>query len=173
MWGGKLAFAEMLNAVAANDDRNSLLVNLTLDLAKTRKKVLLISAFREHCDHLAELLRATVHVTVLHGGTRKRKLEEACSILVATYGLLEEGFDDADLDTVVLCTPRSTVQQTIGRIERTKEGKAIPLVYDIVDHNPVFFAMWEKRKKFYKSRGFRVEDEPRKLVEDFGFVLEE
>ena len=172
-WGGKLAFAEMLNAVAANEARNARIVALAKDLLQSRAKVLLITAFREHCDVLAEALRAETPVQVLHGG-RKRKREEDARCIVATFGLLEEGFDDADLDTVVLCTPRSSVQQTVGRVERTKAGKAVPLVVDIVDSNPVFFAMWQKRKRFYMSRGFQVDDtEPPAPSVDLGFVLDE
>jgi superfamily II DNA or RNA helicase len=124
---------------------------------------------------LADALRAETPVLVLHGGKKRKREEEDAKCIVATYGLLEEGFDDADLDTVVLCTPRSTVQQTVGRIERTKEGKARPLVVDVVDSNPIFFAMWQKRKKFYLSRGFEVDEacEPAPLPVDFGFVVDE
>ena len=177
-WGGKLAFAEMLNAIAANETRNARLVALAKDLVKTRGKVLLITAFREHCDVLADALRAETQVLVLHGGSKKRKREEEdAKCIVATYGLLEEGFDDADLDTVILCTPRSTVQQTVGRIERTKEGKAVPLVVDVVDINSIFFAMWQKRKKFYMSRGFQLDEEavpaPDPEPVDFGFVVDD
>lgn len=176
MYGGKLAFAAMLNSIAENEARNAQIVTLVHDLLPSRKKILVITALRGHCDALAEGLRALGPVRVLHGGTKKRDRENTvCQMLVATYGLLEEGFDDADLDTLVLCTPRSTVQQTVGRIERTKTGKAVPLVLDIVDHNSVFFAMWQKRKRFYVSRGFRVDGEE-KVEEaplDLGFVMED
>lgn len=174
MYGGKLAFAAMLNSVAASEERNDMIVKLVEDLLPTRKKILVITAFREHCDNLAEKLQSLVPVQVLHGGKKRKRDDVPTSLVVATYGLLEEGFDDADLDTLVLCTPRSTVQQTIGRIERVKAGKLVPLVLDIVDHNSVFFAMWQKRKKFYGSRGFSVDDgsEPKAEPMDLGFVLD-
>lgn len=150
MWGGKLNFSAMVNAIAADENRNKRLIEIAM-LYQDRGKILLITAFREHCDILGSMLP---DAQILHGG-RKRKLSEG-KYLVATYGMLEEGFDDADLDTLILCTPRSTVQQTIGRIERTKEGKKVPLVIDVVDKNRIFEAMWFKRKKFYKSRGFNI-----------------
>lgn len=173
-WGGQLAFTDMLTAVASHEGRNARLVALATELLQTRKKVLLISAFRDHCDVLADALRAHTSVRVLHGGKKRVRDEEECPCLVATYGLLEEGFDDPDLDTVVLCTPRSTVQQTVGRIERSKEGKATPLVVDVVDSNPVFFAMWNKRRNFYVSRGFQVEDSDVPVAPpSLGFVVED
>ena len=176
-WGGQLNFAEMLNCIADNEARNARLVSIAKDLLKERGKVLLITAFRGHCDVLADALRSETPVTVLHGGKKRKREEDTNRCIVATYGLLEEGFDDADLDTVILCTPRSTVQQTVGRIERTKAGKMTPLVVDVVDINGVFFAMWNKRRKFYTSRGFRivesVEDAaPAAQPLDLGFVME-
>lgn len=175
-WGGQLAFAEMLNSIAANESRNTRLVAIAKDLLKERGKVLLITAFREHCDVLADALRSEMPVTVLHGGKKRKREDESTRCIVATYGLLEEGFDDADLDTVILCTPRSTVQQTVGRIERTKAGKMTPLVVDVVDINSVFFAMWNKRRKFYMSRGFRIleagDEAPPAQELDLGFVVD-
>jgi hypothetical protein len=71
--------------------------------------------------------------------------------------LLELGYDDKTLDTLILCTPKSSIQQTVGRVEREAPGKAIPEVYDIVDKNPMLQGMWRKRSTFYKSRGFLLQ----------------
>lgn len=154
MYGGKLAFAAMLNAIAAHEARNASLIKIAL-AHKHRKKILLITAFREHCELLASMLVGE-RVDMVHGGKKSKNTN--CQFLVATYGMLEEGFDDADLDTLIFCTPRSTIQQTVGRIERVKEGKAVPLVIDVVDQNKVFESMWYKRRRFYKSRGFEIKD---------------
>lgn len=177
-WGGKLSFTEMVTTLVKDEKRNAYIVDVVKEFMNQRKKILLISAIREHCDTLSELLLKETHkkVLVIHGGVKKRKLDYVPDILVATYGMLEEGFDDADLDTLILCTPRSTVQQTIGRVERIKENKLIPLVIDIVDQHSIFEGMWWKRFQFYKSRGFFIENTvPQKKEEpfDMGFVLED
>lgn len=173
-WGGKLSYMEMVVTLVEHEERNQKIMNLVQKLLETREKILLISAIREHCDILAEKLGAVDH-EVIHGGIKRRKTEpKNTKVLIATYGMLEEGFDDADLDTLILCTPRSTVQQTIGRIERSKEGKLIPLVYDFVDDHKIFEGMWWKRFHFYKSRGFRIEGEEKKEeVLDLGFVMDD
>jgi len=163
MYGGKLNFSAMLSSISGNEERNKLLIKIALGF--DRKKVLLITAFREHCELLSDLLeREGRRVEMMHGA-KKRKRDDP-EFLVATYGILEEGFDDADLDTLIFCTPRSTIQQTVGRIERTKSGKLVPLVIDVVDDNRIFESMWYKRKKFYKSRGFEVEDAKKKEEEE-------
>jgi superfamily II DNA or RNA helicase len=164
MYGGKLNFSAMLNSISANESRNNLLIEIALSL-KERRKILLITAFREHCELLSNLLEKKGERVEMMHGTMKRKREDPL-FLVATYGILEEGFDDADLDTLVFCTPRSTIQQTVGRIERTKKDKLVPLVIDVVDVNRIFESMWYKRKKFYKSRGFSVEDKKEEKKEE-------
>lgn len=146
---GKLNFADMLTTLASNTNRNMLIITQFRTLQQTRAKILVITAFRDH----AELLSSKLEIGLIHGS----RSEQGPSHFVATYGMLEEGFDDASIDTLILCTPRSRVQQTIGRAERTQEGKRIPLVIDIVDSHSIFESMWWKRHKFYKSRGFTIE----------------
>jgi superfamily II DNA or RNA helicase len=87
--------------------------------------------------------------------------------------MLEEGFDDPSIDTLILCTPRSRVQQTIGRAERTAPGKLTPVVYDVVDSNHIFEAMSVKRMAFYKTRGFKIEGGKTQVVfEPEGVIIE-
>jgi superfamily II DNA or RNA helicase len=119
----------------------------------------LLTAFREHAEYFQQQITLQgISCQLLLGG-KKRKREDTlidAKCTVATYKLLEMGYDDKFLDTLVLCTPKSTIQQTVGRVEREAPGKAIPLVIDIVDVNPLLQGMWKKRHKFYTSRGFTI-----------------
>lgn len=164
MFGGNLAFAEMLNDLAADSARNALIINLCRNqLEAGRRKVLVITAFREHAELLlSEAKKLTDLAVLLYGGMSKKQKPKhealvAARVLVATYGVLQEGFDDADLDTLIMATPRSTVQQTVGRVERVKDGKLTPLVLDLIDNHSLYTSMWWKRRAFYASRGFRIE----------------
>lgn len=160
---GKLAFAQMLNDLAESDARNHFIVDLVnKQLEAGRQKILVITAFRDHAVLLRDSILKICNSTVLlHGGLKKRDKKDTstCRVLVATYGILQEGFDDSALDTLVMCTPRSTVQQTVGRIERVKAGKLVPLVLDLVDTPGVFQNMWWARRAFYASRGFAISNE--------------
>ena len=153
---GKLAFQAMLTQMASNEARNTMICNVLKGIRKERKKILFITAFRSHVDALYDLLYEEFKEPIrkIVGGSKCEDKGE--HIVVATYSMLEEGFDDKDLDTLILCTPRSHIQQTVGRIERQKEGKLVPLVYDIVDQNRIFESMWKKRLSFYQSRGFKI-----------------
>jgi superfamily II DNA or RNA helicase len=60
------------------------------------------------------------------------------------------------LDTVIMLTPKSTVEQTVGRIMRQK-NKNDPLIIDIIDEFSAFTNQSEKRKKFYKKQSYLLE----------------
>jgi len=160
-------FSLLLNALAENEARNQIILDLALKACETRARILLLSAFRDHATNFFEQLKSRgVSCELLLGGakSKKRKREEEeddnekvpFKCTVATYKLLEMGYDDKLIDTLILCTPKSTIQQTVGRVERECPGKAIPIVIDIVDTNSILQGMWRKRQTFYKSRGFTI-----------------
>jgi superfamily II DNA or RNA helicase len=151
-------FTQLLAQVAANEERNSLILHLVVQQAAVRKRILILSAFREHAQTLAKQIEdAGIKVILLLGGAKKTE-DTTYKCAVATYSLLELGYDDKTLDTLILCTPKSNIQQTVGRIEREHPGKLIPIVYDIVDKNQLLQGMWKKRKAFYQSRGFLLKE---------------
>ena len=160
---GSLAFAEMITGLSEDTVRNNIIIAILDQLATTRHKIIVVSSLVNHCVGLADsfLTRCpSVPVARMAGKFQERELALARStkVVFATYSLLEEGYDDIYLDTLVLVTPRSRIQQTIGRIERTHAEKLRPLVIDIVDPYSVFPQMWYKRCVFYRSRGFLIED---------------
>lgn len=164
--GGSLAYAGMINALVENEDRTQQILSLVKQNLH-RRKLLCITSIKRHAEQIFAALEKEVSCQILHGDVKDRTLKDV-KVLVATYGLLEEGFDDPTLDTLFLCTPRSRVQQSVGRIERILQGKLCPLVFDFVDSNQVFRAMSRKRQKFYNSRGFTV-NSPKQEVEEVSF----
>ena len=151
-------FTQLLSQVAAHQERNSTILSLVAAQSAVRKRILVLTAFREHAQTLAKHIEDLgIKVKLLLGGAKPSE-DTLYTCAVATYSLLELGYDDKTLDTLVLCTPKSNIQQTVGRIEREHPGKLVPIVFDIVDHNPLLHGMWKKRKSFYKSRGFSVNE---------------
>ena len=59
------------------------------------------------------------------------------------------------ISTLILATPKSDVEQAVGRILRQK-NKNEPLVIDIVDSFSIFKGQYFKRKKFYKTQEFKI-----------------
>ena len=166
MWNGQLAFAEMINRLAEDSERNRLLVDIVLQSYKEgRKKILVVSSIVQHAKSLRHALLQHPSALVsehdvfsIFGGTKqdvvRKSKTDAARIVFASYAYVGEGYDDSSIDTMVLALPRSSIQQIIGRCERVHEGKLTPIVYDVIDDFSIFESMSYKRQKFYKSRGF-------------------
>ena len=74
--------------------------------------------------------------------------------LFATYSLCKEGLDIPRLERLYMASPVSdyaVVTQSIGRIARTFEGKANPIVYDFVDNIGYLQKSFKKRCTTYKK----------------------
>ena len=71
-----------------------------------------------------------------------------------------EALDIKTLTTLVLATPKTDITQAVGRILRVKHEN--PLVIDIVDQHDVFRRQWYKRRAFYKTMKYNIENEKKK-----------
>jgi superfamily II DNA or RNA helicase len=87
------------------------------------------------------------------------KESESKNILLGTYTMVSEGFDVPTLNTLVLASPISSIEQSIGRIQRQKEvdRKYIPIVIDFWDNYSLFKNQGFKRHTFYKKNGYDVQ----------------
>lgn len=87
----------------------------------------------------------------------KRKL------VFSTPGSARDGTDNPTLDCLVLATPVGNLDQAIGRVCRKKDGKATPIVIDIVDTGcKDMLKRAEYRKSYYldkvKNNGWTFEE---------------
>lgn len=85
------------------------------------------------------------------------KAEGVKPLVFATWGKMAEGTDIPSLDTAILATPRSNVEQAVGRILRKKDGKKESVVFDLVDDDsPVYKGYAKGRNKFYSRIGAKI-----------------
>lgn len=72
-----------------------------------------------------------------------------------TYQMAAEGLDIPDLDTLYLATPKSDIEQSVGRILRKVDGKKRPIVVEFLDERDTFsMRRWRNREKYYKEQGW-------------------
>jgi len=92
------------------------------------------------------------------GGMKEEQLKESESkrIILGTYAMASEGLDIKTLTTLYLATPKSDVCQSVGRILRSKDHK--PVVIDFIDETNVFESQYQKRKKYYLSKVYVVQE---------------
>lgn len=157
---GTLNLAAFITDVSEDGERNRMLASNIVDLAVGRgRKLLVLSDRRQHCTDLQALCEAEVGCGLYLGSMKQEALKqsEACQVILSTYAMVGEGFDNKFLDSVLFATPRSDVNQASGRILRETPGKENdPLIVDVVDKHGVFYAQFQKRKAFYNKQGFTV-----------------
>ena len=160
---GKVSMPEMVTLISELNSRNELIIDIVKNCLGDGRRVLILSDRREQCLWFNSQFQS--EISGLYMGLMKEKdLDETSrkQVIVATFAMAQEGLDIPALDTCILASPRSDVTQAVGRIMRETTGKVnSPLIYDIVDHWGMLFAMYRKRKAFYKTSGFEFkEDEP-------------
>jgi superfamily II DNA or RNA helicase len=69
--------------------------------------------------------------------------------------MASEGYDNPELDTLILASPKGNVEQAVGRILR-KKNENLPLVIDINDTISVFNNWHRKRLSLYRSKEFKI-----------------
>ena len=69
-----------------------------------------------------------------------------------------EGMDIPSLNTLILASPVSSIEQSVGRIQRQQEADRVytPLVIDIWDQFSLFKSQGTKRLQFYKKNKYPI-----------------
>lgn len=166
---GTIIYAKLVNFLADRYDRNEL---IAADLVENRDHYNLILSDRlSHLEYLMKHLpRDLREQAVMVDGKMTSKKAKAMReqaiedmrqghkrYLFATYSLAKEGLDIPRLDRLYLATPQkdyAVITQSIGRIARTFEGKAEPVVYDYVDEGIQYLVRsYKKRCATYRKCG--------------------
>lgn len=154
---GKISLVNMITELVECRDRNRMLVELMKKASAGSRQLLVLSDRRLHCEMLHQCFPKNSGLYM--GGMKEKDLQESSTkkIIIATFSQAHEGLDIPTLDTVILATPKSDIQQSIGRVMRETKGKQNnPHIYDISDQWSLLTAMWYKRLKVYKAGGFKI-----------------
>jgi superfamily II DNA or RNA helicase len=92
------------------------------------------------------------------GGMKELALKKSqeCKIILGTYSMSSEGMDIPRLNTLFMCSPKSDIEQSVGRILRKEHEGVVARVYDIVDNFSVFSNQAQRRRKFYESKKYQI-----------------
>ena len=171
---GTLNYAKMINYLCENSIRSNLIRDCIV--AESDKSCLVLSDRLGHLETLLNLLPPKLKdKAVMVSGkmtTKKGKAEREQAIedmrtgkkkyLFATYSLAKEGLDIPRLERLFLTTPQkdfAVITQSIGRIARTFEGKADPIVYDFVDDIGFLVKSYKKRCTTYRKNNCYFEED--------------
>ena len=151
----------MISNVISFRKRNNLIIEKILELVKDKRNILVLSERRGHLIELSEILKKEGFDdwAFYLGGMKAKelKLAEVRQVILGTYQMCSEGYDNSNLDTLIMTTSKGDVEQSVGRILRKKVYDIEPLVVDFVDNFSAFRNQGKKRETFYKKKKYKIE----------------
>jgi superfamily II DNA or RNA helicase len=153
---GKVNSPASITSITQIETRNIFIVKLIKECYTSNRKILVLSDRKAHCDLLYKAL-TSYSVGLYYGGMKTENLKKSneCRVIIATYQMASEGYDNPGLDTLILASPKGNVEQAVGRILRRK-NENLPIVIDINDTISVFKNWHRKRLSLYKSKKFKI-----------------
>ena len=160
---GKINSAGMINQISEFMPRTQFICKKIGECLLEKRQVLLLSDRREMLKDIEKIMLGKgASVGYYIGGMKRAKLEESATkeVILATFQMAQEGLDIATIDTIILATPKTEIEQAVGRIRPkanpgTEENP--PLVIDIVDNFSMFEKQALKRYQFYKKKNYFIE----------------
>jgi superfamily II DNA or RNA helicase len=164
-WHGKPIRARIINNIANFTPRTRDIVEWVFPYMQSdqSRKLLVLSDRREHLMQFEGLFRSHGITSIGYyiGQMKQKDLDASAKqrIILGTFAMASEGMNIPTLNAVLLATPKSSIEQSVGRILRLKpEERTIqPIIFDVLD--TVFvecLGQWNRRKKFYKECGYLI-----------------
>lgn len=160
---GCINYTAMVSALVKDHARTSKIIDLVQNHDMLRgKDTLILSHRRSHCEAIhAECLRRGVDAALFLAPKSKKRHDEYnppnSTIIISTYAYVSEGFDVPRLESIVLATPASSIEQACGRVMRRMEDPSHkPVILDFVDKWSLFNAQASKRRGFFRKQKFTI-----------------
>jgi len=157
---GNPAYSTMISKLCEYNRRSDFILKVVTDLLLENSNQQIMILGHNKCLlkylHDAILHRNIATVGYYVGGMKESALKESETkkIVIATYSMASEGLDIKSLTTLIMATPKTDIEQSVGRILREKHSN--PIVIDIVDSHDLFKNQWRKRKTFYKKENYKI-----------------
>lgn len=161
-WRGEVVRARLCNQLAEHGPRTLAICNELEPALREGRKLLVLSDRREHLKEFETEFRKRGFnsVGMYVGGMTTEGRDESAEkqIVLGTGALASEGMNIKTLDCIALVTPRSKIEQAVGRIFRQKkdERKFAPIIFDVLDSHGCLQGQFKKRMSFYKQCGYKI-----------------
>ena len=160
-YDGKPITSRMINNVANYIPRTSVIIReVQKIMEEPGRKMLILSDRRDHLKYIhTQLTEIGFDVGFYVGGMKQKDLDisETKPIILGTFSMSSEALDIPELNTLFMTTPKSNIEQSVGRILR-KTHEIRPLIIDIKDNFRPFASQCNKRKTFYKKCKYEIYD---------------
>jgi len=160
---GSPKYSTMISKLCEYGPRSDFIVTVIHDLMKENehKQIMILAHNRALLTYLYDAIHHRISndedtVGYYVGGMKEKdlKITESKKIVLATYAMAAEALDIKTLSTLVMASPKTDIEQSVGRILRTRGQN--PIVVDIVDSHDYLKGQWLKRKAFYKKCNYKI-----------------
>jgi len=157
---GKPQYSTMISKLCEYNRRSEFILKVLSDMLKENpnQQVMILAHNKNLLKYLHDAIENRNIATVGYyvGGMKEKSLKETESkkVVIATYAMASEALDIKTLTTLIMSTPKTDIEQSVGRILREKHSS--PIVVDIVDSHDLFKNQWRKRKTFYKKENYKI-----------------
>jgi len=148
---GRINWGVILDAQSKSKERNELIVRLLCDVP--RNFLVLVKRVEQGNYLVKRLEEEKQSVTSLLGSNQV--FDSNARILVGTGQKIGTGFDHPSLDALLLAGDVMEYYiQVLGRVFRRED--VVPLVFDLVDDNPILMRHFKNRRVVYEEHGGKV-----------------
>jgi len=157
---GNPAYSTMISKLCEYNRRSEFILKVLTNMLETNplQQVMILAHNKNVLKYLHDAIAHRNIATVGYyvGGMKEAALKETegKKVVIATYSMAAEALDIKTLTTLIMATPKTDIEQSVGRILREKHSS--PIVVDIIDSHNLFQNQWRKRKTFYKKENYKI-----------------
>jgi len=157
---GNVAYSTMISKLCEYNRRSEFILKILTDMFQENpsQQIMVLAHNKNILKYLHDAIKHKNIATVGYyiGGMKEQALKETegKQVVIATYAMAAEALDIKTLTTLIMATPKTDIEQSVGRILREKHSN--PIVVDIVDSHDTFKNQWRKRKTFYKKENYKI-----------------
>jgi superfamily II DNA or RNA helicase len=157
---GKVKYSTMIVKLCDFAPRSEFILRVLGDMINENpnQQIMILAHNKSVLKYLHDAVRDRNIASVGYyvGGMKENALKESegKKVIIATYSMASEALDIKTLTTLIMATPKTDIEQSVGRILRQKH--TAPIVVDIIDSHEIFVRQWYKRCSFYKKNGYTI-----------------
>ena len=157
---GNVSYSSMISKLCEYNRRSEFILKVLVDLLKenSKQQIIILAHNKNLLKYFHDAIQHRNIATVGYyvGGMKEQALKESENkqVVIATYAMASEGLDIKTLTTLIMATPKTDIQQSVGRILREKHNQ--PIVIDIIDSHEPFKNQWKKRRTFYMKEKYKI-----------------
>ena len=157
---GNVQYSTMISKLCEYNRRSEFILRVLEDLLmeNQNQQIMILAHNKNLLKYLYDAIKHRNIATCGYyiGGMKESALKETESkkIVIATYSMAAEALDIKTLTTLIMATPKTDIEQSVGRILREKHSQ--PIVVDIIDSHDPFQKQWKKRKTFYMKENYKI-----------------